>query len=203
VTRAARAGNGGRVRLRTALAAAALAAGSLVSCAGGTQSRASCTAIDGTIFVLAAQAVPTATRLPCVETYPAGWSYDGSDVRSGSARFWLDDDRAGVRAVEVDLTRSCDVSGASEVPAAPDESGTRRFEKPISLGPAFQADRFYVFDGGCVTYRFRFASGASSTLALEVDQALSFRSRTPIVDFVRDEFGETLCGAGAPPCLRN
>lgn len=168
---------------------------------GAPPGRVSCTATDGTIFILAAQAVPSATLLPCVATFPAGWMFDGSDVRSGDATFWLDNDRAGIRSVEVHLTRSCDVGDAVEVAPGPDEAGTRRFEQPISLRPAYQANRYYVFEGGCVTYRFRFMPGAATTLALEVDEALSFRPRAPLVDLVRKEFGETLCGAGAPPCV--
>jgi hypothetical protein len=172
------------------------------ACATGAPAgRVSCTATDGTIFVLAAQAVPTATLLPCAATYPAGWTFDGSEVRSGRATFWLDNDRAGIRAVEVDLTRSCDVAGAVQVAPGPDEAGTRRFEQPMTLRPAYQANRYYLFEGGCVTYRFRFQPGAATTLALEVDEALSFRPRAALVELVRKEFGETLCGVGAPPCV--
>ena len=189
-------------RGRTAILAAAFAVG-LTACVPGTQARASCDVIDGTIFVLAAQAVPSATLLPCIRSFPAGWSYDGSDIRSGQATFWLDSDRAGLRAVEVDLARTCDTRGAVEVGPAPDEAGTTRFEKPISLQPTYQADRYYLFAGGCVTYRFRFAAGASTTLALEVDEALSFRPRQPLVDEVREDFGQILCGAGAPSCVRD
>ena len=191
-----------RRRARTSLLAVTFAV-SLTGCVPGTQARASCDVVDGTIFVLAAQAVPSATLLPCIRSFPAGWSYDGSDIRSGWATFWLDSDRAGARAVEVDLTRACDTQGAVEVAPAPDEAGTRRFEKPISLQPTYQADRYYLFAGGCVTYRFRFAAGASTTLALEVDEALSFRSRGPLVQGVREDFGQILCGAGAPPCVRD
>jgi hypothetical protein len=185
---------------RARLAVVILAAAAIPACSSGISTRASCTAFDGTIFTLAAQSVPSATLLPCVAKFPAGWSYDGSDVRSGRSSFWLDDDRAGARAVEVDLTRSCDVGTAVEVTPAADEAGTRRFEDPITLRPAYQANRYYTFPGGCVTYRFRFQAGASTTLALEVDEALSFRPRAALVAKVRDEFGETLCGADAPPC---
>jgi hypothetical protein len=168
---------------------------------GAPASRVSCSATDGTIFILAAQAVPTSTLLPCVAILPAGWSYGGSDVRSGIATFWLDNDRAGIRSVEVDLTATCDVSDAVEAAPGPDEGGTRRFEQPISLTPAYQANRYFLFPGGCVTYRFQFQPGAATTLALDAGGALSFRPRAPLVEFVRREFGETLCGAGAPPCV--
>ena len=34
-------------------------------------------------------------ELPCVAEFPAGWTFGGSDISSGSARFWLDSDRGG------------------------------------------------------------------------------------------------------------
>jgi hypothetical protein len=189
-------------RLRPAIITVVLVIAATGSaCSSPTSSRAACSTSDGTIFILVAQAVPSATLLPCVATFPAGWSYDGSDIRSGRATFWLDDDRAGIRSVQVDLTSRCVVEDAVEVAPSADETGTRRFEQPISLRPAYQANRYYLFEGGCVTYRFRFQPGAATTLALEVDQALSFRPRAPLVDLVRERFGQTLCGAGAPACV--
>jgi len=189
------------LRARGSIAAGALAAVLLPACGVAHEVRASCTAADPTLTILSAQAVPSATMLPCIKEFPAGWTYEGEDVRSNRATFWLANDRAGFRAVQVDLTGECDVGSAVEVAPAPDEAGTRRFEEPLALSPAYQANRYYRFPGGCVTYRFRFRAGASTTLALEVDEALSFRPRAPLVEHVREEFGQILCGAGAPPCI--
>ena len=159
-----------------------------------------CSRTDNTVFVLLAQSVPTATQLPCIAELPAGWSYNGSDVSSGLARFWLDSDRAGFHAVEVSLRRSCDTTGAVEERPAPDEAGTRVFVRPDSLKPSFTGARFLLFDGGCIGYTFRFASGASSTLAIEAIEALSLLPRATIVAEVLDDPGLSLCGAGAPLC---
>lgn len=187
--------------MRRALAAAVVVLAALApACRSRGALKPECSRPGGQIFVLAAQSVPTATLLPCVRELPAGWGYGGFSFQSGRSRFWLNNDRAGMHAVEVDLTPSCVVSGAAEVTPAADEAGTARFEKPISLKPGYVADRFYVFPGGCVTYRFRFEPGASSTLALEAEEALSFASRAVIVRRVEDDLGLSLCGAGAPPC---
>ncbi|MDP9243276.1 MAG: hypothetical protein M3O84_08900 [Actinomycetota bacterium] len=171
----------------------------LPACGGRQYQQATCSPND-TALVLAAQAVPSATLLPCIESFPAGWIFGGSDVRNGLDRFWLDSDRAGPRAVEVSLTSSCDVSKAVEVTPAPDEAGTRRYEEPTSLPPNFQAIRYYTFPGGCVSYRFAFASEASSTLVFEADQALSFSARSVFVKKVQQDTGLSLCGAGAKTC---
>jgi hypothetical protein len=51
--------------------------------------------------------------------------------------------------------------------------------------------------GGCATYRFSFAPGASPALAVTADSALSFVPRPALVDFVRRTEGLALCGRGA------
>ena len=37
----------------------------------------------------ALQSVQTATRLPCIAGYPAGWSFLDKDVRRDSSTYWL------------------------------------------------------------------------------------------------------------------
>lgn len=169
------------------------------ACSSSRNATVSCN-VGQTSLVLVAQAVPSATLIPCLAELPAGWSYAGSDVRSGIARFWLDSDRGGFHAVEVEVTRSCDVSEAVEVRPAADEAGAHVYAEPIALDPALRANRYILFPGGCATYRYRFLPGAPSTLSLEAEEALSFFPRSALVDDVRDRLGLTLCGAGAPPC---
>ena len=151
------------------------------------------------ILVLAAQAVPSATVLPCVSDLPAGWSFSGSETIDGRFRFWLDSDRAGIHAVQVTLVRDCDTSDAVEVTPDADEVGTRRYERPLRLPPGFAADRYYTFPGGCVDVAFRFQGRADPALVLQANQALSFRPREPGVQKLAD-LGLVLCGAGAPEC---
>jgi hypothetical protein len=88
------------------------------------------------------------------------------------------------------------VDGASAVPT--DELGTRRFEEPERLPPDLQSRRYYVFEGGCVTYDFAFSGDVSAALMFDADNALAFQPRMLLVDKVRDRTGLRLCGAGAP-----
>jgi hypothetical protein len=90
---------------------------------------------------------------------------------------------------------TCDTSGARQIPS--DQPGTRRFEHPLSLAPQFSGLRFYTFPGGCATYRFSFAQGTSPALAVAVDNALAFQSRSTLVNYVRHTEGLMLCGRGA------
>lgn len=188
-------------RIRRASLAALLLLVPLAGCtAGDTGQTPLCTNIDDSVFVLLAQSVPSATQLPCVSDFPAGWSFGGSNISSGLGRFWLDSDRGGIHAVEVSLRSSCDTTDAIEERPAPDEAATRVFVRPDSLNPSFTGVRFLRFKGGCIAYTFRFASDASSTLAIEAIEALSLLPRATIVAQVQDVAGLTLCGAGAPPC---
>lgn len=158
------------------------------------------------ILMLEAQAVPTATYLPCVSELPSGWTYNGFEIQGGKdgedgeARFWLDNSTAGIHAVEVTLTETCNPSEAAEVVADPNEAPAKAFNEVISLSPHFSGVRYLVFPGGCVSYRYNFSPGVPATLSLAAQQALSLRSREFVVEKVKDDFGLKLCGTGAPPC---
>jgi membrane-associated phospholipid phosphatase len=149
----------------------------------------------GHSMILSAQAVPSAALLPCIVALPSGWSVGGADISSGKTSLWLDSDRAGPRAVTVTLTATCDTTGAQQIPS--DQPAMRRFEHPLSLTPQFSDLRFYTFPGGCATYQFNFAPGASPVLAGAAGSALSFQPRSALVDFVRRTEGLALCGRGA------
>jgi tRNA A-37 threonylcarbamoyl transferase component Bud32 len=149
----------------------------------------------GHSMILSAQAVPSAAMLPCIAAFPSGWSIGGADIASGRVSLRLDSDRAGSGAITVTLTAACDTSGAHQIPS--DQPGMRRFEHPLSLVPQFSDLRFYTFPGGCVTYRFSFAPGASPILAGAAGSALSFQPRSALVDFVQRTEGLALCGRGA------
>jgi hypothetical protein len=63
--------------------------------------------------------------------------------------------------------------------------------------PQYSDIRYYTFPGGCATYRFRFAPGASPILAAAIDGALAFTPRSVLVEYVRRTEGLSLCGRGA------
>ncbi|HEX2042357.1 MAG TPA: hypothetical protein VHF24_06925 [Acidimicrobiales bacterium] len=128
-------------------------------------------------LVLMAQSVPSAEMVPCIETTPAGWTFETIDIRDGHSFFALDSDRAGDRAVRVTLRRSCNVAGATEIVS--DEPGTRRFERVESVLRAYRGVRTYQFPGGCVTYRFDFERRGLA-LVNEVSLAIGFASRQEV-----------------------
>ncbi len=159
-------------------------------------------------MILAAQAVPSASFLPCIAAFPSGWTAGPGTVASGKSSFWLDSDRAARQAVTINLnttsevsqvavtlTATCDTSGAHQIPS--DQPGTRQFEDPPSRMTQYSDLRYYTFSGGCATYWFRFAPGASRKLVAAIDSALAFTPRSVLVDYVRRTEGLSLCGRGA------
>jgi hypothetical protein len=151
-------------------------------------------------MVLLAQAVPSATSLPCVATLPAGWTLGVVRIHNGRGTFWLDSDRGGDYAVAATLLprERCDVSDATEVQS--DQVGMRRFEQPLRLPPHLHSIRTYLFPGGCITYRFAFSGTDTAALMFDAENALDFEPREQLVDLVQDRSGLSLCGARAPRC---
>jgi tRNA A-37 threonylcarbamoyl transferase component Bud32 len=118
---------------------------------------------------LMAQAVPSASAVPCVLLDPEGWALNDVKVGSGFASIVFDIERPYQEAaVTVELLPSCDLAGATEVSS--ELPGARRYIRiDRSVTPA-RATRSYTFEGGCMTEQFvsgvspqRLASDASST----------------------------------------
>jgi hypothetical protein len=143
----------------------------------------------GPMIVLEAQAVPSATLLPCVKLLPAGWSVSDVFIHNGRARFTLDSDRVGPHAVTVVLERFCRIPPVHRVPS--DEPATRRYEEigAVRPGVGFTGTRFYLFPGGCVTYQFRFRSEERAEPIGEVTLAVSFVTRDAVRTHVRQDTG--------------
>jgi hypothetical protein len=142
------------------------------------------------VVILEAQAVPSATLLPCIRVLPAGWSVSDVFIHNGRARFTLDSDRAGPHAVTVALERYCQLSRrVTRVPS--DEPGTRRYEQvgAVRPGVGFTGTRFYLFPGGCVTYRFKFRRGEQAEPIGDVTLAISFVTRDAVREHVQKDTG--------------
>jgi hypothetical protein len=191
----------GTTRIWRRIAVAVIAGTVVVSgCAASHYQQASCSGMSRqSIFLLEAQAVPSATLIPCILPLPGGWSYGGSKVQSGLARIWLNSDRAGTHAAEIRLTRTCDVAGTTQLPTASGGAPVRRYEAPPAQPPPTTV-RYYLFTGGCVTERLAFTRQTAPALFDQADQFLGFTPRSVYVNGIRGMEGLTLCGAEAPPC---
>jgi tRNA A-37 threonylcarbamoyl transferase component Bud32/membrane-associated phospholipid phosphatase len=123
---------------------------------------------------LQAQAVPSASLVPCVELLP-GWRMLGANARNGWSGFTLDHDRAGDHAVVVRLTPACDPAGATELPSQ--RPGVQHYEQTERRADRFSATWYDRFPGGCVTSRLDSTSDIDGTFATEAPHVLGFVTR--------------------------
>ena len=149
-------------------------------------------------MILAAQAVPSAAFLPCIAALPSGWTVvANSEIASGRATFLLQPGQAGLQPVRITLTATCDTVGAQQIPSPSGQPGMRRFDRRLTLVPEYSDVRYYIFPGGCATYQFVFAPGASPVLATTVASAVAFMPRSELVSYVQRTENLALCGRGA------
>jgi tRNA A-37 threonylcarbamoyl transferase component Bud32/membrane-associated phospholipid phosphatase len=152
----------------------------------------SCTQLEE--LWLQAQAVPSSSRIPCVQAFPAGTRYGGLRVRNGESvlqfvRGNVDinidiADRPRLAAeggtVTIRLAATCAVPTAAAGQAV--APGVTRFQIQGARGTTGAVD---VFPGGCVTYAPG-ADGGSATAAL-LDQA-----QRAVTFWTRDDLREAL-----------
>ena len=88
------------------------------------------------------------------------------------------------RAIEVKLTEECATDGASEIPS--DREGMRRLEKVTEVSPRYVGQRFYVFEGGCITVLFTISGEDRSEPLAVATQGLGAVPRNELRDLVRE-----------------
>ena len=148
----------------------------------GTVAKApQCGVFHGEQLMLEAQSVPSASLVPCLQELPAGWSLRSLQVRNGSSKMLLGPGMASRRSVKVALTRRCDVLQTASVTS--DHAGMKRYAVADIEGGRYVENRYYIFPGGCVSYRFQVPAGqgeAATVSASRVVLALDFQSRRSI-----------------------
>ena len=162
-----------------------------------TGANGSCTQLEE--LWLAAQAVPSASRIPCVQAFPEGivgalrvrdgesvleLSYASIDINLDASGQPNPSTEAG--AVTIRLTAACAVqtTGAGETIAP----GVRRFNVEGIRGVPAVAE---VFPGGCVTYQPDPGIGAASLLN-RVEGALTYQTRDDLREALRGRSGGRL-----------
>jgi hypothetical protein len=128
--------------------------------------------------VLMAQAVRSASLVPCVDAYPSGWSFGTFDVKTGEAVVTFDSDRAGFNALTVTLQARCRPLGARMLP---DEVGALTLQQQnVAFSPRYRAVRYYTFPGGCMMYTFDFPPASAATLTSEATVMIHLISQRTI-----------------------
>jgi tRNA A-37 threonylcarbamoyl transferase component Bud32/membrane-associated phospholipid phosphatase len=124
---------------------------------------------------LLAQSVPSASLVPCVRSLPAGWSVAQVTVNNGRSVIPLNHDRAGTGVLVVQLAAGCDPRGATQMRS--DEPRVRRYQRIDRLAPRFEATRFDLFPGGCVTARAAVPAANRAEVTSELATILGYTTR--------------------------
>jgi tRNA A-37 threonylcarbamoyl transferase component Bud32 len=140
-----------------------------------------CTELEG--LWLQAQAVPSASQVPCVRFLPVGWSVARVTVNDGRTVITLDHDRAGAAALVVRLTAGCAPSGAAEGPSA--FPGVRHYQRIESPTGQFTATWYDLFPGACVTSRLHLTTDPNGEFAAQAPQVLGFTTRAALAEALR------------------
>lgn len=140
----------------------------------------------GDTVIHAAQSVPTAELVPCFEPLPAGWHVDTVRVDQDGTVVTFDSDRAGDEAAIFHFTETCEIGDAVSAPSEHD--GTMRHDLIERVSPAFRAQRFYEFPGGCVRWEFDFDADATAALSVELGDRLRMGTRDELNDSIRENF---------------
>jgi tRNA A-37 threonylcarbamoyl transferase component Bud32/membrane-associated phospholipid phosphatase len=132
---------------------------------------------------LQAQAVPSASQVPCVRYLPVGWSVAEVAVNNGRSLITLNHDRAGAAALVVRLTAACDPGRAAEGPSA--TPGVRHYQLIQSATGQFTATWYDQFPGGCITSRLHLTTDPNGEFAAQAPQVLGFAPRGALQEALR------------------
>ncbi|HSO54160.1 MAG TPA: phosphatase PAP2 family protein [Actinomycetes bacterium] len=127
---------------------------------------------------LQAQAVPSASQVPCVRDLPVGWSLAEVAVNDGRSVLTLNHDRAGDAALVVRLTASCDPGGAVEGPSQTE--GVRHYQQIESRTGQFTLTWYDQFPGGCATSRLQLTTDPNGEFAAQAPHVLGFTTRAAL-----------------------
>lgn len=145
------------------------------------------------VLTLMAQAVPSATTLPCLDPLPDGWTVVDFQGETGRVRFTLSHPVAGHDALEVRFAATCDeaseeVAGGGELPTLQlPRSGDRA--RPSGDGDEIVVEQL---DGGCVVRAYEFETDDVQDLRADLDAALSAIPRADVAARVRELSGGRL-----------
>jgi hypothetical protein len=134
-------------------------------------------------LVLLAQAVPTASALPCMRSAPARWQLDDFDARDGRAHLSVTYGDEDDLNLIVDVVQRCNVEQATESPS--DQPGMRRYDHVVHDTTQFALDRYYVYPDACTAFHFTGLGEDAQEFVGDIMKAFGFVDRTVLDRHVR------------------
>jgi tRNA A-37 threonylcarbamoyl transferase component Bud32 len=141
-------------------------------------------------LLLEAQAVPSASLVPCVRSSLVGWRVASVTVNDGRSVVTFDHDRAGIGVAVVRLTAACEPAGAVEGPAQ--TPGARRYQRVEPHAGGSTVTWYDRFPGGCVTTRLTAQERYRAQLASEASLVLGFTTRQALRQALKARSGGRL-----------
>jgi hypothetical protein len=127
------------------------------------------------MLVLFAQAVPSASSVPCLSSPIGNWIMSRFEVRDGSARVTLTDQYGADGHIAIELRASCDVGDAREVSSRHD--GMQRFNRDAERAGRYTNEIHFRYPGACTSLRFDLAASGAELRGAEIAGALDFIAR--------------------------
>jgi tRNA A-37 threonylcarbamoyl transferase component Bud32/membrane-associated phospholipid phosphatase len=135
---------------------------------------------------LQAQAVPSASRIPCVEEFPAG-IHGALRVRNGESVLQFDRASVDIKLNIAERPQITAESGSVTIRLAATCPARTTTGQTVAVSEVVD-----VFPGGCVTYRPNADGGASAALLDQATRAMSFRTRDELREALRRRSGGRL-----------
>jgi serine/threonine protein kinase len=130
---------------------------------------------------LMAQSVPSAAFIPCTTPASQGWEFHGMDVRSGRTKIFFDavPEFASPERHELVVVMKSTCPARGEEVASGDPR-IRRLEDSDPAPASFTGVRRFIFEGGCIEYRFDLEGDDWPNFVSASSLALDFRSRASL-----------------------
>jgi hypothetical protein len=133
--------------------------------------------------VLLAQAVPTATAVPCLRSAAGNWSVTAFHAEDGRARVEFSYRYGDDETATVGLAAGCDVAAAREVSSPFD--GVREYHRSATREGRYADETLFVYPGACASLRFALSGSGADLRGAEIAGALGFASRALLDQQVR------------------
>jgi hypothetical protein len=136
------------------------------------------------MHILLAQAVPTASAVPCLRGAVENWIVETFEVRDGRATIRFTYRFGDDETATVEMARSCDTRGAAEVSS--EQPGMRRYDREVRRGDVYASERYYVYEEACTWLRFNLTGRGADLRGAELSGALGFVSRESLDRGIRE-----------------
>jgi hypothetical protein len=134
--------------------------------------------------VLMAQAVPSASLIPCVREEADDWVVTELDVGKGHVRILLEYRPGDAEVATIEVSRQCDMHDAPEVTS--EHPGVRRYDRDHGTADQYAIERYYIYPDACTSLRLNLTGRYADLRAGELTSVFGFVSRGNLDERIGD-----------------